>query len=136
MFEEERKDAGAAGEEVGSGGISGASQEMKGEEDAEDRVAVVDRMWVDGVDAEDGERRGEKESEGPPTSRSKCGDSGCARMTSFVPGVRKREVGNQQTKQDAPGEDGGSARFECGTQDVREVDAAEDADDRGVKKEG
>jgi hypothetical protein len=71
LFEEDRKDAGGAGKEVGGGGISATLQEIEGQEDGEDGVAIVDGMWVDGVDAEDGERRGEEERKGPPTSRSK-----------------------------------------------------------------
>ena len=71
-------------------------------------------MGVDSVDAEEDERGGEE-----------GGDEECA-----------VGEGLEQAKEDAPGEEGCEARFEGGAEDVRKIDAVEDADDSCVEEEG
>jgi len=40
----------------------------------------------------------------------------------------------KEVEEDAPGEEGGDACFECGADNVRVIDEAEDADDGGVQQ--
>ena len=93
-------------------GFAGALEEIEGEEDGEDAIAVVNGVGVDAVDAKEDERSGEK-----------CGDEECA-----------VGEGLEQAEEDAPGEEGCEAGFEGGAEDVREVDAAEELDDAAWRR--
>jgi len=67
LFEEEREDAGCSGDGVARWAgrcvlkaLLCALEEVEGDEDGEDAVAVVDGVGVDAVDAEEDERVYEK----------------------------------------------------------------------------
>ncbi len=77
LLEEEWKGAGCSGEGVAEGAVGCALEQEEGDEDAEDAVAVVDRVRIDAVDAKHGEGRGEEGGGGPRVIRG-CGE-GCAR---------------------------------------------------------
>ena len=117
-------------------------QEVEGEEDGEDAVAVVDGVGIDAVDAEEDEGRGEKGGEEPgaiggPIQRQIRRfwlrqiddlfwvDDSYSMSGAFLV---------QESEEDAPGEEGCGAGFQCGAENVGVVDAAEDADDGGVEK--
>jgi len=114
LLEEERKDAGCSGEQVARRGVIGALQQIEREENGQDAVAVVDGMGVDAVDTEEDERGGEQSGD----------EEGAA--------GERREL----AEKDAPGEESCEACFKGGAEKVRERNAAEDADERGVKEEG
>ncbi len=87
-----------------------ALQQEEGEEDAEDAVAVVDRVRVDAVDTEDSEGHSKDSGGGP------------------------RVV--EDAEKDAPGEQGCGGSGECCIENVGIVDATEELDDCGLHEEG
>lgn len=119
LLEEERKDAGCAGEEGGDLArpamragerICGAEEEVESGEDGEDAVGVVDGVGVEAVEAEGDERGGEERGEAAALG--------------------------QDAEADAPGEQGGGGVGERGPGDGVPVDAAEETDEDGLKEEG
>ena len=125
LLEEEGEDADGSGDGVAEGGSACSLEEVDGEEDCEDSVAVVDGMRVDAVDAKRDQWSGQEEGQPPIAIRSNYGDSGFASRTIFSEAIFVEEC-----QDDAPGEDGGDSRFDRSEGDVGVVDAAAEADDR------